>query len=169
MQVLRGADRPGVVAALGAARAFGVAAMSLPAALVRPASYPRLTRSCSSSRSEPRVPVRRDFRPIWFLQTGARVGDRVARLMLRVSTIRASSAGASAKYYTRYLTGAPGEVPGVWSGDQAAGLGLSGKVGRDDLQALLEGRDPISGTQLGYPLIDRITRRWAGGARGGGL
>ena len=80
------------------------------------------------------------------------------RLMLRVSTIRASSAGASAKYYTRYLTGAPGEVPGVWSGGQAAGLGLSGKVGRDDLQALLEGRDPVSGTRLGYPLVDRVTR-----------
>ena len=77
--------------------------------------------------------------------------------MLRVSTIRASSAGASAKYYTRYLTGAPGEVPGVWSGGQAAGLGLSGKVGRDDLQALLEGRDPVSGTRLGYPLVDRVT------------
>ena len=78
-------------------------------------------------------------------------------LMLRVSTIRASSAGASAKYYTRYLTGAPGEVPGVWAGGQAAGLGLSGTVGRDDLQALLEGRDPISGTRLGYPLVDRVT------------
>ena len=89
--------------------------------------------------------------------------------MLRVSTIRASSAGASAEYYTRYLTGAPGEVPGVWSGGQAAGLGLSGKVGRDDLQALLEGRDPDSGTRLGYPLVDRITRRWPGGAGGGGV
>jgi conjugative relaxase-like TrwC/TraI family protein len=32
--------------------------------------------------------------------------------MLRVSTIHASSVGASAKYYTRYLTGAPGEGPG---------------------------------------------------------
>ena len=59
--------------------------------------------------------------------------------MLRVSTIRASSAGTSAKYYTRYLTGAPGEVPGVWSGGQAAGLGLSGTVGRDDLQAVVGG------------------------------
>jgi TrwC relaxase len=84
------------------------------------------------------------------------VGDRVSHLMLRVSTIRASSAGSSAKYYTRYLTGAPGEVPGVWSGGQAAGLGLSGKVTRDDLQALLEGRDPRMGTPLGYPLVDRI-------------
>ena len=85
------------------------------------------------------------------------MGDRVSGLMLRVSTIHASSAGASATYYTRYLTGAPGEVPGVWSGGQAAGLGLSGTVGRDDLQALLEGRDPISGTPLGYPLVDRVT------------
>jgi conjugative relaxase-like TrwC/TraI family protein len=76
--------------------------------------------------------------------------------MLRVSTIQALSAGASAKYYTRYLTGAPGEVPGVWLGCQAAGLGLSGKVNREELEALLEGRDPISGTPLGYPLVDRI-------------
>ena len=132
--------------------------MSLPAAPVRPASCLRLTRPRSSSRSERRVRVLRVFRPIWFLQTSARVGDRVSDLMLRVSTIRASSAGASAKYYTRYLTGAPGEVPGVWSGGQAAGLGLSGEVGRDDLQALLEGRDPVSGTPLGYPLVDRVTR-----------
>jgi hypothetical protein len=33
--------------------------------------------------------------------------------MLRVSTIHASSASKSAAYYTEYLTGAPGEVPGV--------------------------------------------------------
>jgi conjugative relaxase-like TrwC/TraI family protein len=85
------------------------------------------------------------------------VGDRVAHLMLRVTTIHASSAAKSAAYYTQYLTAAPGEVPGVWCGRQAAGLGLSGKVGRDDLQALLEGRDPLSGTRLGYPLIDRVT------------
>jgi conjugative relaxase-like TrwC/TraI family protein len=85
------------------------------------------------------------------------VGDRVAHLMLRVTTIHASSAAKSAAYYTQYLTAAPGEVPGVWCGRQAAGLGLSGKVGRDDLQALLEGRDPVSGTPLGYPLIDRVT------------
>ena len=148
---------PVFVAALGAGQAFGVAAIGLSAAPVRPASLLRLTSSVSSSRSERRVRVLRVFRPIWFLQTGAREGDRVWHLMLRVSTIRASSAGASAKYYTRYLTGAPGEVPGVWSGGQAAGLGLSGEVGRDDLQALLEGRDPISGTRLGYPLIDRVT------------
>ena len=35
------------------------------------------------------------------LQTGARVGDRVSGLMLRVTTIHASSAAKSAAYYTR--------------------------------------------------------------------
>ena len=76
--------------------------------------------------------------------------------MLRVSTIRASSAGASAKYYTRYLTGAPGEVPGVWSGRQAVGFGVLGKVDRPSLERLLSGHDPVSGAQLGYPLVDRL-------------
>jgi conjugative relaxase-like TrwC/TraI family protein len=76
--------------------------------------------------------------------------------MLRVSTIRASSAGASAKYYTRYLTGAPGEVPGAWSGRQAAGLGVSGRVDGQSLERLLTGHDPVSGTQIGHPLVDRI-------------
>jgi conjugative relaxase-like TrwC/TraI family protein len=83
------------------------------------------------------------------------VGDRVSGLMLRVTTLHASSAEASAKYYTRYLTGAPGEVPGVWSGRQATALGLSGTVATDALERLLTGRDPVSGTQLGYPLNDR--------------
>jgi len=32
--------------------------------------------------------------------------------MLRVSTLYASSAAASASYYASYLTDAPGEVPG---------------------------------------------------------
>jgi conjugative relaxase-like TrwC/TraI family protein len=77
--------------------------------------------------------------------------------MLRVSTIYASSAGATANYYTRYLTGAPGEVPGVWSGRQAAALGRVGEVDTESLQRLLEGRDPVSGTQLGRALVDRVT------------
>ena len=61
--------------------------------------------------------------------------------MLRVTTLYASSAVATADYYTRYLTNAPGEVPGVWCGDQADKLGLAGDVATDALQALLEGRD----------------------------
>lgn len=75
--------------------------------------------------------------------------------MLRVTTIYASHAGASAEYYADYLTQAPGEVPGVWTGKQADTLGLAGEVTHDDLLALLEGRDPVSGTQLGRRFSDR--------------
>jgi conjugative relaxase-like TrwC/TraI family protein len=77
--------------------------------------------------------------------------------MLRVTTLYASSAVATAAYYTRYLAQAPGEEPGVWSGRQAEELGLVGRVAADDLQRLLEGRDPTTGTPLGYPLVDRAT------------
>ena len=75
--------------------------------------------------------------------------------MLRVTTLYAGSAAATAKYYTKYLTPAPGEEPGTWLGGQAAGLGLSGEVSTEALELLLSGRDPISGTVLGYPLVDR--------------
>ena len=43
----------------------------------------------------------------------------------------------------------------MWCGDQAIGLGLSGRVDADDLRILLEGRDPTSGTPLGNLLVDR--------------
>ena len=75
--------------------------------------------------------------------------------MLRVTTLYASSAAATAKYYTRYLTDAPGEVPGQWSGHQADLLGLSGTVSTEALERLLFGCDPVSGVTLGYPLVDR--------------
>ena len=75
--------------------------------------------------------------------------------MLRVTTLYASSAAATAKYYTRYLTDAPGEVPGQWTGHQADLLGLSGEVSTEALQRLLSGCDPVSGVVLGYPLVDR--------------
>src|SRR5258708_5732758 len=65
--------------------------------------------------------------------------------MLRVSTLYASSASATAAYYTRYLAQAPGEEPGVWSGRQAARLGLARRVDADDLEALLEGPTPRRG------------------------
>ena len=45
--------------------------------------------------------------------------------MLRVTTLYASSAAATAQYYTRYLTNADGELPGRWTGHQADLLGLS--------------------------------------------
>jgi conjugative relaxase-like TrwC/TraI family protein len=76
--------------------------------------------------------------------------------MLRVSTLYASSAAATAAYYTRYLTEAPGEQPGVWSGRQADGLGLAGKVTAEQLELLLQGRDPGSGSRLGRELVDRF-------------
>jgi conjugative relaxase-like TrwC/TraI family protein len=75
--------------------------------------------------------------------------------MLRVTTLYASAAAATAAYYTRYLTEAPGEVPGVWSGSQAAGLGLHGTVSGDALELLLQGRDSLSGSLLGRELVDR--------------
>jgi conjugative relaxase-like TrwC/TraI family protein len=75
--------------------------------------------------------------------------------MLRVTTLYSSSATATATYYTQYLAQAPSEEPGVWSGRQAAELGLAGRVEADDLQALLEGRDPTTGTALGNVLRDR--------------
>ena len=77
--------------------------------------------------------------------------------MLRVTTLHAASAAATAAYYAQYLTAAPGEVPGVWCGRQAAGLGLAGSVDVAQLEALLSGRDPTTGMQLGGELLDRIT------------
>jgi conjugative relaxase-like TrwC/TraI family protein len=77
--------------------------------------------------------------------------------MLRVTTLYAGSATATAKYYTKYLTQAPGEQPGVWSGAQAAGLGLSGEVSTDAREQLLTGCDPLNGVVFGNPLVDRTT------------
>ena len=76
--------------------------------------------------------------------------------MLRVTTLFACTAAATAEYYTRYLTEPGGEAPGVWTGRQAELLGLAGEVTTDDLQALLEGRDPMTGTPLGNPFVDRV-------------
>ena len=50
--------------------------------------------------------------------------------MMRVTTLYAGSAAATARYYTKYLTQAPGEEPRRWTGSQAAGLGLSGEVSK---------------------------------------
>ena len=47
---------------------------------------------------------------------------------MRVTTLYASSAASSAAYYTKYLTAAPGEVPGVWMGAQADGTEAPGPL-----------------------------------------
>jgi conjugative relaxase-like TrwC/TraI family protein len=79
--------------------------------------------------------------------------------MLRVRTIYARSASASARYYTRYLDpDHTGEAPGRWRGRQAENLGLAGEVSTEDLEAILSGHDPITGQQLGAPFRDRVTR-----------
>ncbi len=77
--------------------------------------------------------------------------------MLRVTTLHASSAAATAAYYAQYLAAAPGEVPGEWSGQQATGLGLSGEVTVEALELLLSGCDPVTGGLLGRELLDRFT------------
>ncbi len=78
--------------------------------------------------------------------------------MLRVTTLHAASAAATAKYYAEYLTAAPGEEPGVWSGRQAAGLGLSGRVDADALEVAAVGPRPERrGRRLGRELLDRFT------------
>jgi TrwC relaxase len=75
---------------------------------------------------------------------------------MRVTTIYAGSAAATAKYYTQYLTQAVGEEPGCWLGAQAAEFGLSGQVSTEALESLLSGCDPTTGASLGRPLTDRF-------------
>jgi conjugative relaxase-like TrwC/TraI family protein len=75
--------------------------------------------------------------------------------VLRVTTIHANTAGASARYYTRYLAEEGPDGEGYWLGRQAEGLGLSGRVSTDDLEALLSGHDPATGTGLGRAFVDR--------------
>lgn len=79
--------------------------------------------------------------------------------MLRVTTIHANTAGPSARYYTRYLADDGPEGEGQWLGRQAAGLGLSGSVSTEELEALLSGHDPVTGAQLGNALVDRVNAR----------
>lgn len=79
--------------------------------------------------------------------------------MIRVTTLFASTAGVSARYYTGYLTRNGCELPGRWAGSQAPDLDLFGIVTPDDLEAVLSGLDPRSGTPLGRELLDRIDQR----------
>ena len=82
--------------------------------------------------------------------------------MLRVRTIYASGAVAAAAYYAGYAhyldPDSTHEVPGHWAGRQAPGLGLSGTVDQDQLEALLSGHDPSTGTRSGDPFRDKVTK-----------
>ncbi|HSH22642.1 MAG TPA: MobF family relaxase [Acidimicrobiales bacterium] len=61
----------------------------------------------------------------------------------------------AAGYYLEVVVGgvedyyvAAGEAPGRWIGPAAADLGLHGEVQREDLEALLAGKDPRTGTRV---------------------
>ncbi|MDW3214102.1 MAG: MobF family relaxase [Ilumatobacteraceae bacterium] len=75
-----------------------------------------------------------------------------------MTRIYAASAGASARYYTGYLTEPDGELPGRWTGRQAASFGLGGEVSTEALELLLSGRHPVAGQVLGRELLDRVDR-----------
>jgi conjugative relaxase-like TrwC/TraI family protein len=68
--------------------------------------------------------------------------------MLRISKL------TDAEYVLREIGGLEdyylgvGEAPGVWAGGLASSLGLAGVVEADHLRALVQGRDPNSGTTL---------------------
>ena len=51
--------------------------------------------------------------------------------MIRVTTLFARTAGATAAYYGGYLTKNSHELPGRWTGKQAPDLGLIGEVTPD--------------------------------------
>ncbi len=77
--------------------------------------------------------------------------------MLAVTTLYASTAAATAGYYTQYLTEAEGEIPGRWTGKQDDLHGLAGDVNAEQLEMILSGRHPVTGVTLGFPLQDRTT------------
>jgi conjugative relaxase-like TrwC/TraI family protein len=75
--------------------------------------------------------------------------------VIRVTTLYSSTAASTARYYTRYLTDAPGELPGLWAGQQADLLGITGTVSTEAMERLLSGHDPVSDAVLGMALRDR--------------
>lgn len=79
--------------------------------------------------------------------------------MIRVTTLFARTAEATAAYYGGYLTKNKHELPGQWTGKQAPELGLIGEVTPDRLEAVLEGRHPFTGESLGRELLDRVDQK----------
>ena len=82
--------------------------------------------------------------------------------MLRVRTIYACGAFEAARYYAGYAgyldPETSHEVPGFWAGRQAPDLGLSGPVSQQQLEDLLSGLDPTTGSRLGDPFKDKHTK-----------
>jgi conjugative relaxase-like TrwC/TraI family protein len=69
--------------------------------------------------------------------------------MMRVTTLKGPDAG---RYYTERLPGYyidGQEPPGRWWGSAADDLGLSGQVDPDAFLAVMAGKDPVSGEDLG--------------------
>jgi conjugative relaxase-like TrwC/TraI family protein len=83
---------------------------------------------------------------------------REAAVTARVTTLKGPDSGA---YYVDgpggyYLDG--DEPPGQWLGLGAEALGLAGEVDDDHFLALMDGRDPIDGEQLGTSHHERTVR-----------
>ena len=100
-----------------------------PAAGSRSRPMPAASTSSSSSSLSPevrRVSPRSPIGPIRFLQTSARVGDRVSASDAAGDDDPRVVGGEHGGVLHAVPDRAPGEVPGVWSGRQAAGLGLVG-------------------------------------------
>jgi len=77
---------------------------------------------------------------------------------VRVTTLKGVEAG---RYYTERLPGYyvdGGEPPGRWWGTAAQDLGLSGEIDADDFLAVMAGRDPVSGGDLGRAYRDGSVR-----------
>ena len=70
-------------------------------------------------------------------------------ITVRVTTLKGLEAG---RYYTERLPGyylAGGEPPGRWWGTAAQNLGFSGEIDAEEFLAVMAGRDPVTGEDLG--------------------
>ena len=114
----------------------------------RPAHPP--PRSLTDAQPPPRVPNPSAR------QTSARRRRREST-MLRVTTIHASGAH-SARPATTPATSPTTARKARSSGSAAKprAWDLAGAVSTEDLEALLSGRDPVTGTRLGTELVDRV-------------
>lgn len=85
--------------------------------------------------------------------------------MLSISTVKGAASGPMAKYYTKEYTQGTGEMKqdiqharerSRWYGDGAEARGLQGPVEHEDLQAVLEGKDPKTGQMMFDPAQNQL-------------